>query len=138
MKTLLFSFLILISFVCRSQNYFNGKMYIVIFDENMKVISENPFGRNVTLKYDEFFKTYSGYIPETENGGWSSFDLSFVQALKSGNFRYKEEKPKGTFYYTLINDLENGNLVWIDERIYTNDHGISLYSAFKITGLKLK
>ena len=96
--------------------------------ENGKIINETPYGKNITIVYDTFFKSYYITFYNDENE-FSALKLKFLSENSDGTTRTYDTFNKN---YIVTNNLdENGVLYWLAEKKYENRH-----AAFVVTGAK--
>jgi len=113
-SVLIFSLLFILSNKINAQDkiYYNSPMMEIVILQNNEIGLKKPFGRNIEIEFDKFFKTY--YLTYyDENGTYSYFKLSFLKDVGSVG---KEDVwimyDEGNNKYVVANQIETkGRLV---------------------------
>lgn len=132
MKKIIFLFLF-INFASFSQSanskvsYTSPSITMIIL-ENGKIINEIPYGKDVTIIYDTFFKSYEITFYDKENN-LSAIKLNYLSDKSDGTTKTYDTFNKN---YVVTNKLDkNGVLYWLAEKKYENR-----YVAFVATDAK--
>lgn len=101
-------------------NYNEGQAFCYFFNNKHEMLKEIPMGKNVTVEYDTFFKSY--YILLKVEDGMMRFDLKFINKLNDGSLYYTDKGNSVQNHYFLDDSLnKNGSLTMINQDKITKE-----------------
>ena len=123
MKKLIITAILFFSTIAYAQdkiNYNEGQAFCYIFNNKHELLKEIPMGKNVTVEYDTFFKSY--YIFLKVEDGMMRFDLKFINKLNDGLLSYVDKGTSEQNHYFLDDSLKtNGTLTIINQDKITKE-----------------
>jgi len=97
--------------VNRENNIFGAEsIYMVLIDSNNVVNTEMPWGKNVTILNDKFFKSYQ-IIYTNKEGKLEYINFDYLKGSGSGTTYYSERESKSE--YVFFDTLKEGDKVYI-------------------------
>lgn len=119
MKKILIALFLLSSLVAKSQNNdkinYKATSIELILTENNKVIAKKPYGRNVEIVYDKFFKSY--YITfYNEKSEYGYFKLFYISELNDGNGSVKMRTEDNSIMYVVDHLKTEGVMMIMAEK----------------------
>jgi len=109
--------------------YTAQSIIMVFFNKSEAVVSKKPFGKNVEIIHDEFFKSWLIRYDD-ENGIRQVFKLAYVQQTPEGYERMKD--TQGSFY-TLSNKIKPAKYLYIS---FEKELDNGLHGALSIDGVE--
>lgn len=106
--------------------YKSGQIHC-LFIKDKEILTKKPMGKEVSVTYDTFYKSYFIFFVTEE--GWSNINLDYISDEK--NLKQYKEKKNGDYYYVLDNMSKTGDFIFVKQE---KTNGIAL--TFKISGLK--